>query len=57
VLLLWAEHDRLVPPAHGKAYQEHLPQAQWQMIPGAGHLSMFEKEAAFVEAVAAFARG
>jgi pimeloyl-ACP methyl ester carboxylesterase len=55
VLLLWGEHDQLVPPAFGKAYAKHLPQARWQTIPGAGHLAMFEKEAEFVEAVRAFA--
>lgn len=53
-LLLWGEHDRLVPPAYGKAYQRYLPQAEWQVIPGCGHMAMFEKEAEFVEAVARF---
>ena len=55
VLLLWGEHDRLVPPAFGREYAKHLPQAKWQTIPGAGHLAMFEREAEFVEAVRAFA--
>jgi pimeloyl-ACP methyl ester carboxylesterase len=53
-LLLWGEHDRLVPPAYGKAYQRYLPQAEWRVIPQCGHMAMFEKEAEFVEAVARF---
>lgn len=55
VLLLWGDTDRLVPPAYGLAYKQHLPQAQWVTIPRCGHLGMFEKEAEFVEAVRAFA--
>ena len=54
VLLLWGEQDRLVPPAYGKAYQAHLPQAQWKTIPNCGNLPMFEQETEFVEAVGRF---
>jgi pimeloyl-ACP methyl ester carboxylesterase len=54
-LLLWGDHDRLVPPAYGKAYHQCLPQAQLKLLPDCGHLGMFEKEAEFVEAVASFA--
>jgi pimeloyl-ACP methyl ester carboxylesterase len=55
-LLLWGEQDRLVPPAYGEAYRKHLPQAEWQVLPGCGHLAMFEKEAEFVEAITRFCR-
>jgi len=54
VLLLWGDHDRLVPPAYGQAYKQHLPQAEMKLIPGCGHLAMFEKEKEFVEAVMKF---
>jgi len=54
VLLLWGDHDRLVPPAYGQAYKQHLPQAEWKLIAGCGHLAMFEKEKEFVEAVMKF---
>ena len=53
-LLLWGEHDRLVPPAYGQAYKQHLPRAEMKLIPACGHLPMFEKEAEFVEAVMKF---
>jgi pimeloyl-ACP methyl ester carboxylesterase len=56
-LLLWGAQDRLVPPSYGEAYRKHLPHAQWQTIPDCGHLAMFEREAAFVEAVTRFCRG
>jgi pimeloyl-ACP methyl ester carboxylesterase len=56
VLLLWGEHDRLVPPAYAEAYKKCLPQAELVKIPDCGHLAMFEKEAAFVEALRRFAR-
>ncbi len=55
VLLLWGEHDRLVPPAFGREYARHLPQAQWQTLAKCGHLVMFEAETEFVEAVQRFA--
>jgi pimeloyl-ACP methyl ester carboxylesterase len=56
-LLLWGESDRLVPPAYGKAYQQHIPGAELKLIPQCGHLPMFEKEKEFVETVAAFCKG
>lgn len=56
VLLLWGEQDRLVPPAYGREYARHLPQAKWVTIPGCGHMGMFEKEKEFVEAVGRFCR-
>jgi pimeloyl-ACP methyl ester carboxylesterase len=55
-LLLWGAHDRLVPPAYGEAYRKCIPHAEMKVIPGCGHLSMFEKEAEFVDAVARFCR-
>lgn len=57
VLLLWGAQDRLVPPAYGKAYAAHLPQAQWQIIEKCGHLPMFEREGEFVETVRKFCAG
>jgi pimeloyl-ACP methyl ester carboxylesterase len=53
-LLLWGEHDRLIPPAYGKAYHQHLPHAEFKLIADCGHMVMFEKEAEFVETVARF---
>ncbi len=55
-LVLWSENDALVPPAYGRAYAKLIPHAELKLLPRCGHLPMFEKEAEFVEAVAAFAR-
>jgi pimeloyl-ACP methyl ester carboxylesterase len=54
VLLLWGDDDRLVPPAYGEAYRQHLPQAEMHRIGQCGHLPMFEREAEFVERIARF---
>jgi pimeloyl-ACP methyl ester carboxylesterase len=56
-LLVWGESDRLVPPAYGKAYLQHIPGAELKLLPQCGHLPMFEKEKEFVETVAAFCKG
>jgi pimeloyl-ACP methyl ester carboxylesterase len=53
-LLLWGDHDRLVPPAYGEAYQAHIPGAEFRLIKDCGHLAMFEKEREFVEAITSF---
>lgn len=53
-LLLWGDHDKLVPPAYGEAYQKHIAGAQMTVIKDCGHLPMFEKEAEFVEAITTF---
>jgi pimeloyl-ACP methyl ester carboxylesterase len=53
-LLLWGDHDHLVPPAYGEAYRKCLPHAELKLIPSCGHLPMFEKEAEFVAAVTKF---
>ena len=55
-LLLWGEHDRLVPPAYGEAYKQHLAGAELKLILDCGHLPMFEKEREFVEAVLRFCK-
>lgn len=53
-LLVWGEHDRLVPPAYGEAYRKHLPESRLLLIPECGHMPMFEREAEFVDAVTKF---
>jgi pimeloyl-ACP methyl ester carboxylesterase len=55
-LLLWGEHDRLVPPAYGEAYKQHIVGAELKLIPACGHLPMFEREQQFVDAIMSFCR-
>jgi pimeloyl-ACP methyl ester carboxylesterase len=56
-LLVWGDHDKLVPPAYGEAYKKCLPHADFKLIPACGHLPMFEKEAEFVAEIARFSAG
>jgi len=53
-LLLWGANDKLVPPAYGRAYQKHIPQATLELIPGCGHMPMFECEKEFVDRINKF---
>ncbi len=55
-LLLWGDDDRLVPPAYGEAYRNHIAGAKLHLIKDCGHLPMFEKEAEFVEVLTKFCR-
>jgi len=53
-LVLWGEHDRLVPLAHGQAYATHIPRAALQVVPGAGHSSILEQPAESLRRIADF---
>jgi pimeloyl-ACP methyl ester carboxylesterase len=53
-LLLWGDHDKLVPPAFGEAYRQHIPGAELKFIKNCGHMPMFEKETEFVETITNF---
>jgi pimeloyl-ACP methyl ester carboxylesterase len=55
-LLLWGDHDRLIPPAYGEAYKRLIPGAEFKLIKDCGHLPMFEKESEFVEEISKFCR-
>jgi pimeloyl-ACP methyl ester carboxylesterase len=56
-LLLWGDHDRLIPPSYGEAYRKLIPGAEMKLIKDCGHLPMFEKEAEFVETLMRFCQG
>jgi pimeloyl-ACP methyl ester carboxylesterase len=55
-LLLWGDHDRLVPPAYGRAYQKLIAGSELKLIKNCGHAPMFEKEAEFVDIISEFCR-
>jgi pimeloyl-ACP methyl ester carboxylesterase len=52
-LLLWGENDRIVPLGIAQNWQEVLPHAELEVIPGGGHLLLDEFPAA-VEALRRF---
>lgn len=41
-LIIWGEHDRMVPRAHGEMYAERIPQANLKIVAGAGHSAHVE---------------
>jgi pimeloyl-ACP methyl ester carboxylesterase len=44
-LVIWGGHDRMVPPAHGAAYHDGLPEAAgFEVIDGAGHAVHLEHQ-------------
>jgi pimeloyl-ACP methyl ester carboxylesterase len=42
-LILWGEHDRVVPLSTGRELAEHIPNAQLAIIRSAGHLALEEQ--------------
>jgi pimeloyl-ACP methyl ester carboxylesterase len=51
-LVIWAEHDRLIPPVYASEWQRLLPLAQTVCIPDAGHMLPYEQPRALAEALA-----
>ncbi|HWK97382.1 MAG TPA: alpha/beta hydrolase [Pseudolabrys sp.] len=45
-LLLWGEHDRIRPAAHGALWKKLLPNAKLEILRDAGHLVLEEQPAA-----------
>ena len=56
-LLLWGERDALVPPSIGPLLRGEIPDARLLLIPGAGHVLMWDRPRAFDDAVLAFLAG
>ena len=54
-LVLWGQHDRLIPLAHGEYYAEHIPAARLETL-DCGHMLPFEKPEEFAQRVTAFVR-
>jgi pimeloyl-ACP methyl ester carboxylesterase len=42
-LILWGEHDHMVPRLHGDTYAERIPGAKLAIVAGAGHSAHAEK--------------
>ncbi|MGY0541538.1 alpha/beta fold hydrolase [Nocardioides sp. YJ-D4] len=54
VLLIWGEHDALVPATHAPEFANRLKEAQVSIIEGAGHIPQVEKTAATLAVVHPF---
>jgi pimeloyl-ACP methyl ester carboxylesterase len=53
-LLVWGEHDGLVPVVFGEAYRSAIPSSRLVVIPAAAHAPFEEQPDAFLEAFAGF---
>jgi pimeloyl-ACP methyl ester carboxylesterase len=54
VLLVWGEHDPLVPASLAPAVTAAIPHARLLVVPGAGHVPMYEAPDAFARETLAF---
>ncbi|HXH39063.1 MAG TPA: alpha/beta fold hydrolase [Thermoanaerobaculia bacterium] len=54
VLLVWGEHDPLVPLTYARQMLEEMPHAALRVIPRAGHVPMWENPRAFNETLLSF---
>jgi pimeloyl-ACP methyl ester carboxylesterase len=53
-LVLWGEEDAFLPPPHGEAYAQLIPNATLRTIPRCGHLVPFEQTDVFIRHVMTF---
>jgi pimeloyl-ACP methyl ester carboxylesterase len=54
VLLIWGEHDPLVPLTYARQMLDEMPHAKLRVIPHAGHVPMWENPRAFNDALLSF---
>ena len=53
-LVVWGEHDELVPRAHAHVFERELANARLVVIPGARHVPMVERPREFEDALLSF---
>ena len=56
VLLVWGEHDRIVPLAYAQEFSSRLKHAEKVVLPRCGHLPMLEQPEEFASKVVEFFR-
>ena len=54
LLLIWGEHDTLIPVAHGRATHGQLPDSRLEVFPGSGHFPQLDEPERFIDALADF---
>jgi len=55
-LIVWGEHDRIIPLAHAYQAHEAIPNSRLAVMEGVGHYSHVEEPAHFVEILKDFLR-
>ncbi len=52
--IIWGEHDRLFPPAHGRAFHESILGSRLTIVPACGHAVALDKPDALVASILDF---
>lgn len=55
-LILTGDEDKMIPVAHSELLLERVPEAEYVVVPGAGHMVLLEKPAEVTEALTALLR-
>lgn len=53
-LIIWGEHDRLIPPIYGETYHTLISGSKLVMLQDTGHMPMFEQHEAWSKEIAGF---
>jgi pimeloyl-ACP methyl ester carboxylesterase len=53
-LIVWGEHDGLIPPVYGPEFQRRIPGSRLEVIPDTAHVPMTERPDEFVRIVKGF---
>jgi pimeloyl-ACP methyl ester carboxylesterase len=56
-LLIWGQHDQVIPPAYGPAFARLIPNARLEIVADCGHLPYVEQPLEFVALVNRFIGG
>jgi pimeloyl-ACP methyl ester carboxylesterase len=56
-LVLWGRHDKLLPPAMGQYFAEHIPGARLEVFENCGHMLPFERPEQFAAKTTEFLLG
>jgi pimeloyl-ACP methyl ester carboxylesterase len=56
-LVMWGEHDRIIPIQHGRRAHEEMPGSRFVAIPDSGHFPQLDQSRRFVEALVKFMAG
>ena len=54
LLLIWGEHDSLIPVAHGRAAHERLPGSRLEVFADSGHFPQLDAPERFIDVLVDF---
>lgn len=54
LMLIWGEHDRIIPLAHGQRTHQQVPDSRLEVFAGSGHFPQLDEPGHFSEAVLDF---